>query len=313
MEFDEFSAMNTVVQVAAEGNPIDLQLGFAQVRQFIAECEGQFSRFLPSSELTQLNQSAGRWFQASPEMFEIIQEALDLYILTDGLFDPSIMNSLIQAGYDQSMDKLRRMASVPIIPGFAYKRIPLEEILLDAERHAIHLPVGMQIDLGGIAKGWVAAKAANLLSRYTHATTVSVGGDMVFVGVPASQTTWRVSLEDPRDEQCMLAVLHVGAGSLATSTITRRRWMQGNQPRHHIIDPRTGAPAEINWLSISVYTEKATYAEAFAKALLIAGPTGAAGLATRLPNLNFIAVRQDGSLVGTPASKELIYVPGDKQ
>ena len=243
-------------------------------------------------------------------MFELIREALDLYVLTEGLFDPSVMKSLVHAGYDRSMDEIRLMDSVPISSNSIDQRIPLEDIRLDSSRYAIRLPIDMQIDLGGIAKGWVAARAANLLTQYTDASTVSVGGDMVFVGLPAGQPAWQVSLEDPRDEQRVLAVLNVGPGSLATSTITRRRWMQGDQPRHHIIDPRTGAPAEVSWLSISVYTEKATYAEAFAKALLIAGPTGAAALAARLPNLNFIAVRQDGSLVGTSASKEFIYAPG---
>ena len=309
MEFDEFSAMNSVIQVAAEGKSNDLQPGFAQVRQFIAQSEERFSRFLPSSELNQLNQSGGRWFQASPDLFELIQEALDLYVLTGGLFDPSIMKALIHAGYDRSMDEIRLMDSVQVSLFSNYKRIPLEEILLNPDRYAIRLPGDMQIDLGGIAKGWVAARAATLLIKYTDAATVSVGGDMVFIGLPADQPAWQVSLEDPRDERLILAVLNVGPGSLATSTVTRRRWMQGDQPRHHIIDPRTGTPAEIGWLSISVYTEKATYAEAFAKAFLIAGPTGAAALATRLPNLNFIAVNQDGGLVGTPASKELLYAP----
>jgi FAD:protein FMN transferase len=310
MEYDDFSAMNTVIQVAAEGSPADLQPGFAQVRQFVAESEARFSRFLPSSELSGLNRSAGQWFQASPEMFEIIQEAMDLYVLTDGLFDPSIMNALVQAGYDRSMDEIRRMESVPMSSVSNDGRIPLDKILLEPIRQNIRLPAGMQIDLGGIAKGWIAAGAANLLAQYTDADTVSVGGDMVFVGLPTGETGWQVSLEDPCDEQRVLAVLNVGPGSLATSTVTRRRWMQGNQSRHHIIDPRSGAPAEVKWLSISVYTEKATYAEAFAKALLIAGPTGARALNARLPNLNYIAVRPDGSLVGTPASKELLYETG---
>jgi FAD:protein FMN transferase len=307
MEIFEFTAMNTLVQLAAEGDPIELQPVFARAQDLIAAGEARFSRFLPTSELSRLNRSAEGWFLASPELFSLIQEALDLYLLTDGFFDPSISRALIAAGYDRSMDEIRLMENVPIKSGPAYQRIPLDEIRLDARGLSIKLPAGMQIDLGGIAKGWIAARAVNLLRQYSSAAAVSVGGDMVLSGLPASQPGWQVSLEDPRDEQHVLAVLNLQPGSLATSSVTRRRWLQGGQPRHHIIDPRTGASAEVSWLSISVYAQKATQAEAFAKALLIAGPTQAGQLAARLQGLYYIAVNPDGSLVSSQASEELIY------
>jgi FAD:protein FMN transferase len=189
----------------------------------------------------------------------------------------------------------------------------LGQTRLDHTGIRIYLPAGVQIDLGGIAKGWIVEKATQLLAEYTPACAVSAGGDMAFYGTPHGEPAWQVSLEDPRDEQGVLAVLQVRSGGLATSSVTRRRWLQGSQVRHHIIDPRTGAPAEVEWLSVSVGAPKATTAEAFAKAILIGGNHVGTQLAGKVPGLWFITVNPDGSLSGTQESKEIVYEPVDFQ
>jgi thiamine biosynthesis lipoprotein len=309
MEFDEFSAMNTTIQVAAEGNHGDIQDGFSQVRRFIAASEERFSRFRETSELSQLNRSAGTWFRVSPSMYSLVHEAYQLYWLTEGLFDPSILKALIEAGYDRSLDEIKINPNHSPQDTSEWIGTRFGETRFDAHPQAIRLPAGVQIDLGGIAKGWIAARAVELLSHTTDACAVSAGGDMVFKGIPAGQTEWQVDLEDPQNEDHVLAILNIEDGALATSSVTRRRWVQGEQTNHHIIDPRTGKPAQSVWLSVSVATENPTTAEAFAKALLIAGPERGPQLAAKVPDLKFIAVQTDGSLWGTHESKELIYVP----
>ena len=308
MIYDEFRAMNTSILVAAEGSREHLQAHFTFLRRFVAECEEHFSRFRAQSELNQLNRSAGAWFTASPELLDVVRQAYELHQLTGGLFDPSVLRALQTAGYDRSMDEIRD-ADLALAPPAGYEgpwqRPPFEATRFDASARGIWLPAGVQIDLGGIAKGWIAARAAAYLARFTPACAVSAGGDMVLSGLPLDQPAWQVSLEDPRDPRQVLAVLNLPPGALATSAVTRRRWTQGGQPRHHIIDPRSGHPAEPAWLSVSVFTEKATHAEAFAKALLIGGPQQA----SRMPGLRFIAVRPDGSLWGTENSKEIYHVP----
>ena len=106
------------------------------------------------------------------------------------------------------------------------------------------LEPNMLLDLGGIAKGWIAARAAEQLSQFTDACAVSAGGDMALLGLPSSEPAWEISLEDPLDPDQVIAILKVPAGGLATSTVTRRQWLQDGQTRHHIIDPRSGEPAK---------------------------------------------------------------------
>lgn len=319
MEFDEFMAMNTLIQSAAEGEPAQLQAGFEAVRQYFAESEARFSRFLEHSELSRLNRAAGSWFHASPELFEVVQEAVELHELTGGLFDPSILHALQQAGYDRSMDEIRKLSVLPAAAPEIWVRPQFNETRLDPKRSAIWLPQDVQIDLGGIAKGWTASQAAALLNAYSPACTVNAGGDMMCLGLPQGQPAWEVALEDPLDEQNDLAVLHIPPGALATTSITRRRWLQGQRPgepasaagrpRHHVIDPRSGQPVESNWLSISVYAPKATHAEAFAKALLMLGEEEILAFMSQYQSYRFLAVDRNGQLWGTPLSKEIIDVP----
>ena len=187
MEYDEYRAMNTTIQVAAEGKRNDLVPGFQQVRRFIAESEARFSRFREDSELCQLNRSAGRWFTASAGLLELMQQALDLYWLTEGLFDPSILTALQQAGYDRSIDIIRKVGAGPVAPVLLPTASRLDQVSLDPDRSAIYLPAGVQIDLGGIAKGWIAEKALSLMATFTPACAVSAGGDMAFHGFPAGE------------------------------------------------------------------------------------------------------------------------------
>ena len=309
MEYDEFSAMNTTVQVAAEGSTERLRPGFEIVRRYVAESERRFSRFLEASELSQLNRSAGQWFKASPELLGLVQESLTWYDLTFGLFDPSLLGALRQVGYDRSMTELREGPALASVPAMEWMRPRFADTLVDLERQQILLPEGVQLDLGGIAKGWVAARATEMLGRFADSCAVSAGGDMALKGLPEGQRSWQVSLEDPRDANRVVAVLEVRPGSLATSSVTKRRWPQGDLPRHHILDPRSGLPSESEWLSVTVWTESPTGAEAFAKALLIADPEEAVSLSTRVEGLRFIAVRADGSLWGPPLSREMLHGP----
>jgi len=309
MEYDQFSAMNTLVQVAAQGERQDLAQGFERVRQFVEQSEERFSRFRETSELTRLNRSTGGWFYASPEMFDLVKAALKMHNLTGGLFDPSVLSALRQAGYDRSMDEIQQKGVPSARTDWRWTPSHFAETGLDPETHAIFLPQGSQIDLGGIAKGWIAASAAEQLSQFTDACAVSAGGDMALLGLPTGEPAWEISLEDPLDPEEVMAIMKVPAGGLATSTVTRRQWQQDGQPRHHIIDPRSGEPANTHWLSVTVHAPSAVAAEVFAKALLIAGPAEVQTLLSRVSGLQYSAVDRYGVINGNLKVTEIGYAP----
>jgi FAD:protein FMN transferase len=308
MLYDEFRAMNSQIVLAAEGNPTRVQDGFRKARQLISENEKRFTRFSDNSELAQLNHSAGSWFSASPELFEVLQQAQALRVETHGLFDPSILPALQQAGYDRSMDELRQ--SDPRQTHLSPSTVPsdLSLLRLDPGSRSICLPPGMQIDLGGIAKGWIAERAARQLAQFSKACAVSAGGDMVLKGLPEGESRWEIGLENPLDPTQDLSLLKVEPGTVATSSIAKRQWKLGNQTQHHLIDPRTGQPAQTDWLSVTVWARQAAKAEAYAKALLIAGSRTANQLFIDQPQPAFLAVDQTGKLWGSNHSWEVFNV-----
>jgi len=315
MEFYTFRAMNSAIVMAADGRTDEVRFGFQTARDFIETCEKRFSRFLDTSELSQLNRSHGQWFLASPDLFELIKLSRQFYERTSGLFDPTILTDLKRVGYDRSMDELRQLNLISNNDGRAKPGERLRErfyfgmVQMDDELSSIWLPEGLEIDLGGIAKGWIAEKAALLLARFSTACTVSAGGDMVLVGTPDELDYWEIELEDPRNPAHALTMLKLGPGAVATSSIIKRSWRQGEKLRHHLIDPRTGDPAETDWLCVTAIADRAVAAEVFAKALLIAGSGQAMELFSRNQEISFIAVDRDGKLWGSQNSLEFFNDP----
>jgi FAD:protein FMN transferase len=310
METIHLRAMNTDILLAAEGEADQVQAGFERAREFILAGEIRFTRFSEDSELSALNQSSGKRFQASPDLFSVIALTRRFFHLTRGLFDPSILPDLKGAGYDRSMELLREPGTVPLFETLLANEHPsFSEMDLDESDHSILLPIGMAIDLGGIAKGWIAEQAAYILSGYASACAVDAGGDMFLVGLPNGLEQWPVALEDPLQPSAILTTLKVKPGAIATSTITKRVWQQGGKNRHHIIDPRTGEPAVSDWISVTVIAPHAYEAEVFAKALLISGPQEAEEIIRHsgIP-FTYLAVDQEKKIWGNYAIMDYSYV-----
>jgi thiamine biosynthesis lipoprotein len=239
----------------------------------------------------------------------VVKEAVFYFHKTNGLFDPSILPSLKNAGYVHSMDEIRRVGSAPQPDRHQSASVStFDSIEFDEAALSIRLPADLQIDLGGIAKGWIAERAAHLLSQYASACAVNAGGDMFLVGCPQGQDSWEVGLEDPRNPQNDISVLLLQEGAVATSSVVKRAWKQGNLSRHHLINPRTGEPANTQWLSVTVLAPHAATAETFAKAFLIADEDETQLLGEQNPELTVLAVDKDGKLVSLVTPKEFSHV-----
>jgi FAD:protein FMN transferase len=308
MQTYEFKAMNTEILLAAEGSREAVETGFSQARAFIEASEKRFTRFSEESELSRLNRSAGQWFAASAEMIEVLGEALRLHEQTLGLFDPAVLKALEQAGYDRTMDDVRRFGARPAALPFRPGRYHFSDLVIDPAEQRVWLPPEMRIDLGGIAKGWIAEQAANLLAGWANACAVDAGGDMFMVGLPEGQAAWEVALENPFNFDQEMGVLHVGPGAVATSTTTRRHWSQAGQERHHLIDPRTAQPAQTDWVSVTVAAPHAVDAEVYAKSLLIGGSAQSDLLTRNFNEIIFIAVDHQKTLWGSLHSPEVFHV-----
>jgi thiamine biosynthesis lipoprotein len=146
---------------------------------------------------------------------------------------------------------------------------------LDHVVRAVRLPRGVALDLGGIGKGTAADEvSAELLDAGVPGVTgvlVNLGGDLRARGEAPQPHGWVVAVDDPL-ETGRTGLLALAEGAVATSTKLRRTWTRGERSLHHLIDPRTGAPAESGVASVTVVAGEAWRAEVLAKAAFVAGP-----------------------------------------
>ncbi len=307
MQTLEFRAMNTAIVLAAE-EASPAREGLEVARALIEQSEARFSRFRPDSELSMLNRAAGRWVTVSEDLLDLLQQSVGFSAETGGLFDPSILTDLKRMGYSRSMDEIREQGVGSTVAPRLSARSEFRDLEIDSPQRRVRLPEAMEIDLGGIAKGWIVEQAALMLRRYAPGCAVSAGGDIVFAGYPLDGSSWRVGIEHPLDPAKTVAEVQMGPGAIVTSSVAKRSWRQAGILRHHLIDPRTGEPAENDWLSVTVVAPRITVAEVYAKAILIGGPAQAERLAAQRPEISYYAVSRDGTFA--QQSSEMEYFHG---
>lgn len=286
----------------------DAAPAFAEAQALFARSESALSRFRPHSELMQLNGRSNQWVTVSDLLWREVSLAVQLAQMTNGRFDPTLLHALHHAGYNQSFEQLvtgvgngRPQPTTGSLIG------RWREIELDAARQAVRLPVGIGLDLGGIAKGDTAQQALNLLAQ-TGPALVDAGGDLAAGLAPAGCPGWPVALSTPWRETTTprdLATFWLADGALATSGVDYRSWVQDGLVAHHLIDPQTGQPAQTDLLTATVFAPEAAVAEAWATATLIAGAD--AGMDNLLEHdLAGLVIGRDGRMLATPAMDHLL-------
>jgi len=283
-----FAALGTEVLVCS---PAADELA-GDVRSLVEEYEERFSRFRPSSELERLSARTGEEVAVSEDLFEVLELAMGFWRETAGLFDPLVRAQLEAAGYDRSFDLVPRSRPEPAPPPTPGRRPTFGEVRLDAGRRTVRLPRGGRLDLGGIAKGWIIDRLVRRLAPYGP-FLADIGGDVAVRGDgPDGGPGWLIGVTDPfrpDEDRCWVRLRD---GTVATSTVMRRRWQRAGHWLHHLIDPRTGSPARTALVQATVVAPTATAADVYAKTAIILGRERA---------FDWLARRSLPALLVTPA------------
>jgi thiamine biosynthesis lipoprotein ApbE len=264
-------ALGTLVRLVVT-DPRCLPEATGMLEADLAAVDLACSRFRADSELSGLRTASGRPVRVSPLLAEAIAVALRAARLTDGDVDPTVGAAMSAVGYDRDFDRIPRTGpplrvTARTVPG--WRDVHLEGRLLS-------MPEGTQLDLGATAKAWAADRAAaRIATRLGCGVLVSLGGDIAVTG-PAPEGGWRVRVQDvtgsPDDPPGgPYALIAIRAGGLATSSTAARRWERGGDVLHHILDPRTGRPAEPVWRTVSVAADSCADANAASTAAVIRG------------------------------------------
>ncbi len=250
-------------------------------RHDIEQLDLAASRFRADSELRKLPNN-GLPHRVSSLLGDVVEAALRVAALTDGLVDPTVGGTMEAFGYDADLDAVRARGDRPV--GTPATPTSWRSIRYDAPLRLLAVPVGCVLDVGASAKAFLADRMAARISHETgSAVLVDLGGDIATAGAgPAGG--WRIGVEDPSGAVVQKVI---GEGqAFATSSTALRTWTSGGVRRHHIIDPRTGAPAEVVWQQVTVAGSTALEANSASTAAVVLGPEAPAWLAERgLPSL----------------------------
>jgi thiamine biosynthesis lipoprotein len=248
LESYHFEALGTSCSLFALGQP---QSRLVEGEFWIRRLGSRLTRFSSDSELSRLNACAGSWMEISSEMQSVLEAALHGYEMSGGLVNAAVLPSMLAVGYTRPLAEGPASA---FLGGVGPLR-PLPEVLEVRDRTA-RVAIGSGVDLGGVAKGWMADRLCEWLGPNSVA---NLGGDLMAVGPGPRGEGWAVGVAGTT-----LMLRDQGA---ATSSVRRRRWGD----LHHLIDPRTGLPANTGLEEVSVVAASGFEAEVIAKSALLLG------------------------------------------
>lgn len=276
-----FHALDTVISITAPSGHEKTKELIDYYETLLSVTDGELSR-LNKRELSVL----------SREMAEAIETALFMAEMTGGSFDPTVYPIVSAWGFTK--DAYRRPDSEELkrlLELVDYKKVTLRD-------NAVDMPENAMLDLGAIAKGIIADKAAGLLkSEGVTSALLDFGGNIYALGTKNGKR-WRVGIQEPSSET-LAGSVEVSDKAVVTSGGYRRFFYQDGERYHHIIDPKTGCPADSALSSVTVVAESAALADALSTALFVMGEVRAAEFWRGNPVFEMILIKKDGGILVT--------------
>jgi thiamine biosynthesis lipoprotein len=237
---------------------------FEELWQKIVAFEQRFSRFLPTSELTEFNAHAGKTRMVSDEFRDVLLAARHFAKITNGLYDPFILPALQSAGYKGSWPTPENGQAATSFE--SRKVVSWQELVIETSSATI--PAHAALDFGGIGKGYLLDELGRrLLKKGVQNFWLSLGGDILCAGFDMSEP-WHIGIQHALLPNEIVSHVTNKTGvlfSIATSGVTKRK----GESWHHIIDPRTGRSAETHILTATICAASATEADVLAKCVVI--------------------------------------------
>ncbi len=262
--------MDTIVTITVVSDS-ETKAGAAMDKAF-AEIKrlGQLLNFFsPDSEISAINRNAGiSSVTVSPDTYTLLKKGIEVSTETGGAFDMTV--GVVVNLYD--FHKKIRPSNALI-----REKLPLvnfRDLILNKDKRTAFLKrKGMSVDAGGIAKGYAADRATEVLkSAGIKAALVAVAGDIRAYGLKPGGTPWRVGIRDPRGQGMddIIATIELRDMAISTSGDYERFFIENGKRYHHLIDPKTGYPAG-GVMGVTVVGPLGVYTDSLATALFISG------------------------------------------
>jgi FAD:protein FMN transferase len=297
--------MGTSVQVRAFGGDEPARrAAIDEAFGAIAEVDRLMSNYRADSELTHINAAAARGpVVVSDPMLRILEAAQKVSADSNGAFDVTVGPLVRLWGFFDKrphVPSAQELAAVRPLVGF-------RNLLVDAQQHAVRfVRPGVEIDLGGIAKGFAVEVAADVLRRRGLQGFIDAGGNQYMVGAPPGKTQWTVGVKNPDGAGQLLGAIDVTEGSVSTSADDANFLVAAGRRYGHLLDPRSLTPSTMS-LSATIVSRDGTLADALSKAAFVLGPKDGLALVDSYPGTAAaIAYRKADGSVGVVISQRLV-------
>lgn len=262
----EVYAMDTVMTLEAYGQNADAALDEAVAE--IERLDALWSIASSDGEIAQLN--AEKQITASADTLALLTRAKEISAATSGLFSTTIAPLMEAWGFTSGDYRVPDEAELSAL----LAHVDDEEIAISDS--TVTIPADAKVDLGGIAKGFTSARVMEIFRENgVENGILSLGGNVQALGTKPDGSLWRVGLQDPADERALFATLELADKAVITSGAYERNFEQNVITYHHIIDPRTGYPAESGLSSVTIVSDDGTLADGLSTALFIMGKESA--------------------------------------
>jgi len=261
------------------------------------------------SDVCRINSMAGlQQVKVSHDVMEMLLLSKKYYEITGGAFDVTVgpLMDLWGFGSDPAVPKEEVVRE-------KLKLVGMDKVLLDAKNDTVFLTQkGMSIDLGGVAKGYAAEKAAKVIEeKGIKQAIINAGGNVVVLGGKTERDPWKLGIQDPRDSSSLIAVLGLRDKAAVTSGDYQRYFESGGKRYHHLLDPATGMPAR-EAISVTVVCDSSAVADILSTALFVLGPEKGMELSRNLEGVDVLFVSSDKRITVTPGMREAVTVdPGE--
>lgn len=283
---EELYALDTIITINIYSGQMEaIDYAEAEIRRL----ESLLSVTDTNSDIYRINSNPDEFIEVSDECFELIKTAVDISDATNGNFDITVYPAVSLWGFTTSEYK------VPVKDEIleAKAKIGYNKIILDENTKSVKVPIGTSLDLGGIAKGYIADKAAEVLNQNgVTSALLNFGGNIRLIGSKPENEAFKIGIKAPFSEG-YFATLNAKDTTASTAGGYERYFEENGVRYHHILNPHTAAPSESDILSATVIGDSGAVCDALATASFVTGSKDIRSITTQYPDLSFILLTQN--------------------
>ncbi|GKX28505.1 FAD:protein FMN transferase [Vallitalea longa] len=299
---DETFLLGTIVKVTLYGKNAD-EDNFKDIFNIISDIENKVSRNISTSEISKINSNEIQEIKLSDDTFNIIKKGLYYSNLSEGRFDITIAPLVSLWGIGTEDARVPEEQEIKE----AVNKIDYKNIYLEDDKMNMHIKNDVQIDLGGIAKGYVADKVAEYIKqKHIDHALINLGGNILTVGHKPNGESWKIGVQNPFNARGKeLGVATIGEKSIVTSGIYERYFEEDGKRYHHILNPFTGYPIENDLAGVTIISDYSVDGDGLSTVVFSMGLEEGYKFVENLENVDAIFVTDEKDIYLTDGTEKI--------